>query len=82
MPDLAVSVRNGGRVEYFVGTGSGFFSAGSTDDTGAIPPNGGPRGLAVAEVHGDEKPDILVANEFDRSVSVLRNYSEWGTDRR
>jgi hypothetical protein len=81
VPDLAVSVRNGARVEYFVGTGSGFYAEGSTDDTGAIPAKAGPRGLAVAEVHGDEKPDILVANEYDRSVSVLRNFSEWRTDR-
>jgi hypothetical protein len=80
VPDLAVSVRNGARVEYFIGTGSGFFPGSSTEETEAIPPNAGPRGLAVADVNGDEKSDLIVANEYDRSVTVLRNISEWSTD--
>jgi hypothetical protein len=75
--DLAFSVRNGARVEYASGIGrGGFVATGSSDDTEAVPASGGPRGLSIADVNEDGRQDIVVSNEFDRSVSVLVNISE------
>ena len=75
--DLAFSVRNRGRVEYAAGMGhDGFVGTGSSDDSRAVPTNGGSRGLSVADVNEDGRQDLVVANEFDGSVSVLRNISE------
>jgi hypothetical protein len=79
-PDLAVSVRNGERVEYFMGRGGAqFFGGGDSTETLRTPLMG-PRGLAIADVNEDGRPDIVVGNEFGGSVSVLRNISEWTTD--
>ena len=75
--DLAFSVRNRGRVEYAAGIGrDGFVTTGSSDETAAVPATGGSRGLSVADVNEDGRQDLVVANEFARSVSVLINISE------
>jgi len=80
-PDLAVSVRSTGVVHYYNGTGTEFFGRGGSDEVRfPTPAGGGARGLAVAHMDEDAKPDIVVANEYDRSVTVLRNFSQWSTD--
>jgi hypothetical protein len=77
-PDLVVSVRSAGRIEQFKGTGTRFFPDGSTDDVGRPPPPaGGARAIAVADIDQNGRPDLIVGNEYDRSVSVLSNLSEW-----
>jgi hypothetical protein len=76
-PDLAVSVRNGARVEYATGRGRDrFLQEGSSDDSAAIPANSGPRGMSIADLNEDGLQDMVISNEFDGSVSVLINISE------
>src|SRR5688572_31534996 len=47
-----------------------------SDDTRAVPGNGGPRDLSIVDANEDGRQDIVVANEFDGSISVLLNRSE------
>jgi hypothetical protein len=76
-----VSVRSTGRVEYLKNNAGVFGLDGTTNDVVSAPPaSGGARGISIADVNEDGKPDIVVANEYARSVSVLRNISEWFTD--
>jgi hypothetical protein len=58
-PDLLV-VNYGGRVGVLLGNGDGTFQASRTYRSGGSN-NGGP-GLVVADVNGDGKPDLLVAD--------------------
>ena len=48
--------------------GSGTFAAQTTYAVGS-----GPWGVATADFNGDGKPDIVVANWADNTVSVLLN---------
>jgi hypothetical protein len=72
-PDFITA--NGGIVHVFgesatvlLGTGSGTFSqaAGSPYPVGA-----NPMSVAIADVNGDTKPDLVIANHDDNNVSVL-----------
>ena len=38
-----------------------------------------PRALATGDVDGDGKPDVIVTNELDKSISVLRNTAATGS---
>ena len=44
-----------------------------------LPAGAYPRSLALSDIDGDGKPDIIVANEHSSSVTVLRNRSVYGT---
>jgi hypothetical protein len=71
-------VRSTGRIEQFSGTGLRCFPDGTTDDVSRPPPPaGGARAIAVADIDQSGQPDLIVGNEYDRSVSVLRKMSEW-----
>lgn len=55
-----------GSVNVFLGNGDGTFTEKGTYATGS-----GPDGLAVADVNGDGKLDLVTANDTGYSVSVL-----------
>ncbi len=64
--DLAVALNSNDRVNVLQGGGDGTFGGTlwAADD--------GPEGVAVADLVGDSRPDLVVAN-FSGLVSVLRN---------
>jgi hypothetical protein len=55
-----------GTVSVLLGNGDGTFQ-----DQQTFPVGQGPFGLAVADVNGDGRPDIITANSGDNTVSVL-----------
>ena len=68
IPDLVVANKFGNSVSVLLGNGNGTFQAQQTFSTGA---NSDPVSVAVADVNGDGKPDLVVANSFNSTVGVL-----------
>jgi len=73
LPDLIVANNADNTVSVLLnttapGAAAPSFSAQETFATG-----GGPYAVAVADINGDGKPDLIVANEGVNTISVLRN---------
>ena len=69
-PDIAVANYGSNNVGVLLNTGNGTFPATATTYSS----NGsGPRGLAAADLNGDGKPDLVVANYASNTVGVLLN---------
>ncbi len=76
--DLAVANSDSDDVSIFWGNGDGTFTpAGATIPVGTAAIET-PVAIAIADVTGDGKPDIITANEFGNSVSVLPNQGSRG----
>ena len=78
-PDLAVANYNSNTISVYRNTGTsssittGSFAA-KVDFTTAGPPNA----VAISDLDGNGKPDLVTANQNSNSVSVLRNTSTSG----
>jgi hypothetical protein len=77
-PDLVVADEctdhptcNSGAVGVLVGNGDGTFQAAVIYPSGGVGSLSGARSVAVADVNGDGRPDVLVANYFSGTVGVL-----------
>src|SRR5256714_3383955 len=66
--DLVVANSLGNSVSVLLGNGDGTFQAAQTFDAGL---GSGPIWVVIADVNGDRKPDILLANQSRNSVGVL-----------
>src|SRR5476651_477090 len=79
-PDLAVANGSSSTVSVLLNTSvsgsitSGSFAAKVDFATGAQPES-----VAVGDLDGDGKPDLVTANRIDHTVSVLRNTSSVGS---
>lgn len=67
-PDLLLGNYSSNNVSVLLGTGTGSFGVAITYSTGA---GSGPFGIAVADVNGDGKPDLLTANHDNGTVGLL-----------
>jgi hypothetical protein len=69
--DLISANRGSGTVSMFEGIGTD--ATREYQFTGTLPAQAGARALAVADFDLNGRPDIATGNEYDRSVTVLRN---------
>ena len=67
-PDVLTANTNGSTAGVLLGTGTGTFGAVTAYSTG---PGSAPISIAVADVNGDGKPDLLTANSNSNTVGVL-----------
>jgi gliding motility-associated-like protein len=73
-PDLAVANNGSQTVSVFRNTSStGFLTTGSFATRVDFSTGTGPQGIAIGDIDGDGKPDIIYTNRYDNSISVLRN---------
>jgi hypothetical protein len=68
--DLLTVNANSSTVGVLLGTGTGSFGVVTTFSTGA---DSNPFSIAVADVNGDSKPDLLTANQANNTAGVLLN---------
>ncbi|MBI5774529.1 MAG: SBBP repeat-containing protein, partial [Verrucomicrobia bacterium] len=79
-PEIVVAYVTTAFISVFRNTGSaGSLSSDSFATRQDYPVGASPRGVALADVDGDGKLDIVVANYTDSSAGVLRNQSTPGT---
>jgi len=65
--DLVVSDRNNNDVALFFANSNGGFGSAILESVGGR----GPMGLTMKDIDGDGRPDVIVANADDGSVSIL-----------
>jgi hypothetical protein len=68
-PDVLTANYGSNSAGVLLGNGDGTFQAATVYATSAV--NGRPVGIAVADVTGDGKPDLLTANSYGYSVSLF-----------
>jgi hypothetical protein len=72
-PDLVVANAAGNSVSVLLNTTAPGASTPSFATQHAFATGNGPRSVAVADLNGDGKPDLAVANYFSNTASVLLN---------
>jgi hypothetical protein len=69
---------NGSFIPTFVGDGSAI-SSNTFGPRLDFPSGNGPLGIAAADMDGDGRPDIVVGNVWDHTISIFRNTSTPGS---
>lgn len=78
--DLVVSNSNAATISIFRNTATlGVINSSSLATKVDYTTGNTPRGLAIADMNGDSKPDIIVANGSSNTVSLFRNTAVSGT---
>ncbi|MBE7172425.1 MAG: VCBS repeat-containing protein [Williamsia sp.] len=78
-PDIIVANSGGNTISVLPNTSSpGSITSSSFGAKVDFATGNFPRALAVGDVDGDGKPDVVVTNETDKSISVLRNATATG----
>ncbi|MBK9715160.1 MAG: VCBS repeat-containing protein [Kouleothrix sp.] len=77
-PDLAITNQIGGSISVLRNTTAAGAGAASFAGQIVLAVGGGVQGATIGDLDGDGKPDLIVANQIDDNVGVLRNTSAPG----
>jgi gliding motility-associated-like protein len=79
-PDMIISNMNSNTVSVYRNISTaGSITSGSFADRVDFGTGPGPRGIALGDIDGDNKPDLVIADYSGNSVSVLRNKCTTGS---
>jgi hypothetical protein len=73
--DLLLANYGNDNVAGLLGNGDGTFQSALTYSSGGF--GSGPTSIAVKDVNGDDKPDVVVANIYSNNVGVLLNNTQF-----
>lgn len=79
-PDLVVANYNDQSISVLINTTAPGASTPTFASQQSFRTGTDPNSVAIADVNGDGKPDIVVANQFDNTVSVLLNTTAPGSN--
>ncbi len=79
MPDLVVANWTDGTVSVLMNTAAPGDSSARYATQQTFPVGAGPTYIVAADVNGDGKPDLIVTNSMDKTVSVLINTTPTGS---
>jgi len=72
-PDLIAVLNYGESLVVFTNNGSGIIASNANYSIGSHPGNNYPVDVVAADLNNDGKPDLISANFFDNTLSVLTN---------
>jgi formylglycine-generating enzyme required for sulfatase activity len=79
-PDLIIANQDNASVSVFRNTStSGSINSSSFTSKIDFPTGSTPTGVAIGDLDGDGKPDLVITNEGDNTISVLKNISTSGS---
>ncbi|CAF1656888.1 unnamed protein product, partial [Rotaria magnacalcarata] len=70
-PDIILANSGSNNVGVLLNTGNGTFAAQVTYSTGS---GSNPYCVTTADINGDNKPDIIIANSGSNNIGVLLDY--------
>jgi hypothetical protein len=78
-PDVIVTNEGDNTVSVLVNTTAAGATSPSFANQATFASGGGPFSVAVADLNGDGKPDLVLSNDFDDTASVLLNITATGS---
>ena len=78
-PDIVVDSESGNYMSVFQNSGTpGVFTADSLSNRADFAAGSGAWGVSIGDLDGDGRPDVVVANNYDNTLSLYQNQAPFG----